>query len=95
MLAALCDVLNRIWAQRDSITPASSRRRQPGLLDVWKLLPHSDCKQCGLPTCMAYAAALLRSDATMDNCPKLLASQAAGQQAALVALLNLQPGKST
>lgn len=38
-------------------------------LAIFKLLPKTNCKECGVPTCMAFAMALAAGKATLDQCP--------------------------
>jgi ArsR family metal-binding transcriptional regulator len=90
MLDALADLLNKIWSHRGEIAPAAGPRRGPRLLDVWKLLPRSNCKRCGLPTCMAFAVGMLLGTATLPACTPLAEPAAAGQRAALAAMLNVE-----
>ncbi len=47
LLDAVRDLLNQCWAHRDTIQPVTAVRRAPRPLDVWTLLPQTNCKQCG------------------------------------------------
>jgi acetyl-CoA decarbonylase/synthase complex subunit gamma len=38
-------------------------------LDIFKLLPKKNCKECGQPTCLAFAMALAASKTSLDKCP--------------------------
>ena len=38
-------------------------------LEIFKLLPRKNCKECGHPTCLAFATALAASKTTLDKCP--------------------------
>ncbi|HHY41157.1 MAG TPA: acetyl-CoA decarbonylase/synthase complex subunit gamma, partial [Syntrophaceticus sp.] len=38
-------------------------------LAIFKLLPKTNCKECGFPTCMAFAMALASGKTTLDQCP--------------------------
>ena len=38
-------------------------------LAIFKLLPKTNCKECGVPTCMAFAMALASGKATLEQCP--------------------------
>lgn len=42
-----------------------------GPLDIYKNLPRTNCGRCPQKTCMAYAAAFLRGEAKVDDCPIL------------------------
>jgi len=38
-------------------------------LDIFKLLPKTNCKKCGMPTCLAFAMALAQKKVSLDQCP--------------------------
>ncbi len=38
-------------------------------LDIYKLLPKTNCKECGYATCLAFAMALAQKKASLDKCP--------------------------
>jgi len=38
-------------------------------LDVYKLLPKTNCRDCGFPTCLAFAMQLAAGKAGIDKCP--------------------------
>jgi acetyl-CoA decarbonylase/synthase complex subunit gamma len=38
-------------------------------LDIFKLLPKTNCKKCGQPTCLAFAMSLAQKKASLDQCP--------------------------
>lgn len=38
-------------------------------LEIFKLLPKSNCKKCGKPTCLAFAMALAQKRASLEECP--------------------------
>lgn len=38
-------------------------------LDIFKLLPKKNCKECAQPTCLAFAMALASSKTSLDKCP--------------------------
>ncbi len=53
-------------------------------LEIFKLLPKTNCKKCGMPTCLAFAMQLAQKRAKLEDCPdvseeakKLLAAAAA------------------
>src|SRR3972149_6005558 len=77
---ALAGAINATWDHRHELTPVSSARRAPQLLDVWSLLPRTNCKECGEPTCMAFAAALLRRARKAGECLPLKKSSALVEQ---------------
>ena len=38
-------------------------------LDIYKLLPKTNCKDCGFATCLAFAMALAQKKVSLDKCP--------------------------
>jgi len=41
-------------------------------IDVYMLLPKTNCKECGEENCMAYATKLVNREVTLEQCPPLL-----------------------
>lgn len=40
-------------------------------MDLLKLLDRSNCKKCGLPTCLAFAVAVFKGEKQLGECPAL------------------------
>lgn len=38
-------------------------------IEIFKLLPKTNCQECGVPTCMAFAVKLAAGQAELDACP--------------------------
>jgi ArsR family metal-binding transcriptional regulator len=66
-----CEFLNDIEAQKDSIKPNYTVYKPIPVIEIFKLLPKTNCKECGYLTCMAFAAALSQKEASLDQCPEL------------------------
>ncbi len=47
-------------------------------LDIFKNLPKENCKECGLPTCLAFAMKVASGQAGLDECPRLSDEARAG-----------------
>lgn len=41
-------------------------------IDVYKLLPKTNCKECGEENCMAFATKLVNREVSLEQCPPLL-----------------------
>ncbi len=41
------------------------------LMEIFKLLDKSNCRQCNEPTCLAFAAAVFKDQRRLDECPHL------------------------
>jgi len=73
LLEALKDAINAVWDNRATLSPVTRLRSAPHHLDIWSLLPRTNCKQCGELTCLAFAVELVKRHRALDECPPLLA----------------------
>jgi len=87
LLAAVRDLINQAWARRDEIQPKRAGRRVPRPLDVYELLPRTNCRACSEATCMAFAFGLLEARSQPEACPALADPAFAAQYQALMDLL--------
>lgn len=88
LLAALKDSVNAVWEHRQELVAITTAKRSPRPLDIWSLLPQTNCRQCGEMTCMAFAVGLLQQSRTLKECPVLDADpQFADRRVALDAML--------
>jgi len=63
--------INSAWESREEIEPSTSGAKQPALMEVLKLLPKTNCKECGEPTCMVFAVRVIEGAKDHSNCPPL------------------------
>lgn len=69
-IESLIDFLNDLHDRRAELQPCYKIHRKPAsTVDILKALPRTNCKKCGFPTCLAFAAALGKGDATPEACP--------------------------
>lgn len=88
LLKALVEAINTTWDHRAELVAVMAARRAPRWLDIWSLLPQTNCKRCGEATCMAFAAAILQGKRLLSECLPLLSDGAfADRKAALEAML--------
>ncbi|MDD3087214.1 MAG: acetyl-CoA decarbonylase/synthase complex subunit gamma [Candidatus Omnitrophica bacterium] len=65
-------------------------------LDIYKLLPKTNCRECGLSTCLAFAMQLAKKAAGIDKCPYLSKESKAileSQSQPLIRLVTLGSGE--
>lgn len=82
-IKGLIELVNRTWERRDEITPSTATRQRPTPMAVYKLLPGTNCKECGEATCWVFAAKLALSQKKLADCPVLSEPQYADRLAAL------------
>ena len=79
--------VNETWQKRDGITPRYVTREMPSVMDILKLLPLSNCRACGYPTCMAFAADVRAGKVMPESCPPLCAPDYAAKKDRLTSLI--------
>jgi ArsR family metal-binding transcriptional regulator len=65
------DFINKVDEKKSEITPDYTRKEPPKTIEIFKLLPKTNCRKCGRLTCMAFASALAKGNADIDECPEL------------------------
>ncbi|MEJ2708606.1 MAG: (Fe-S)-binding protein [Anaerolineales bacterium] len=86
-LKGLIDLVNRTWERRSEITPDITTRQRPTPMAIFKLLPRTNCKQCGDPTCYSFALKLAASQKKLTECSPLSDPQYTNNKIALEALM--------
>lgn len=67
----LVDFLNDLNDRKDSLKPNFKKFNPVSVMDIYRILPQTNCRECGFSTCMAFAAALSKRKAATDQCPGL------------------------
>ena len=70
-LGRLMAFVEHIEQRRNGLRPNFKRYRPVSPIDIFRLLPGTNCKDCGHPTCLAFAAALSRQKAKVTACPHI------------------------
>jgi len=63
--------INESWENHDDIEPSYEGTPKPKVIEILKLLPKSNCKECGEPTCMVFAARTAEGVKGPEDCPPL------------------------
>ncbi len=88
LLDALREAINATWDHRDELIPKKIPRRASQHLDIYILLPQTNCRQCGEATCLAFAVGLILRTRLLEECIPLRDDKAyVDRRATLVALL--------
>lgn len=91
LVSEIVERVNSVWRDREHITPcfAEKTRPRPSVIDIIRLLPRTNCKQCGCSTCLAYAAGLREGKTELGYCPALLKPEYAENRRKLMAILSV------
>jgi ArsR family metal-binding transcriptional regulator len=90
-LEGLIDLVNRTWERRAEITPDYTTHQRPTAMALYKLLPGTNCRVCGQPSCWNFALKLAAAQVELAACPPLGEPAYAERLANLEALLVPMP----
>ena len=63
--------INDAWEKRDEIEPCYEGMPKPKVIEILKLLPKTNCRECGFPTCMVFASLVGEGAKDSSDCPQL------------------------
>lgn len=63
--------INDAWERRDHIEPCEQGTPRPKVIDILKILPKTNCKACGEPTCMVFSVRVAEGAKDSRSCPYL------------------------
>jgi len=88
----LIKLVNHTWKGRAEIEPSYEVRRRPGMMEVYRLLPRTNCKACGEVSCFVFANKLVVGQTHLAQCATLCQQESYRQQRGeLQAMLDLAP----
>ncbi len=67
----LREEINDTWERRGEIHPRFESAPKTKVLEILKLLPKTNCGECGQPTCMVFATQVAEGGKDSDDCPPL------------------------
>ena len=83
----LKDLINETYEKRDRIEPNYSMAAELKALDIFKLLPGTNCKKCGELTCLAFAVKLVGRDTEITRCDPLFSEKYQEKRTVLLEIL--------
>ena len=87
VIAELIKTVNHTWEQRAGLEPNFEIQQRPTPMAIFKLLPGTNCKQCGQPTCFNFALKLATGQSVPADCPPMLEAEFAENLSQLQALI--------
>ena len=87
VLEQLKDFINQTYENRQNIEPCYKKGIELKYLDVFKLLPGTNCGKCGQPTCLAFATKVVQQEASIAQCSPLFGEQFAEKRKKLLDML--------
>jgi ArsR family metal-binding transcriptional regulator len=74
-IGRIADRVNRTWENRAEIQPDTTGRKRFAPMALYKLLPQTNCRECGAATCFSFALQLAANQKPITDCPPLLDSK--------------------
>jgi ArsR family metal-binding transcriptional regulator len=71
ILTWLQEAINQTWREKDAIKPSWEATRTPPMLPILKLLPRTNCRQCGETTCLVFAQQVAAKEKYPSDCPAI------------------------
>ena len=87
ILKWLKDLINETYEKRDRIEPNYSKGADLKALDIFKLLPGTNCRKCGELTCLAFAVKLVGRETEIKKCDPLFSEKYQEKRNVLLELL--------
>ena len=69
ILTWLQEAVNQTWREKDAIQPNWEATHTPPMLPILKLLPRTNCHQCGEATCLVFAQQVAAREKCPSDCP--------------------------
>lgn len=63
--------INEAWEKRNEIEPSYESLPRPQVMQILRLLPKTNCRECGEPTCMVFAVSVTEGIKGVEDCPPL------------------------
>lgn len=87
VVESLVKTINETWERRADIEPDYRKRERLKHMDVYKLLPGTNCGACGEPSCFAFALKVTVVEVKIENCRTLFTDEYRNEREELQALL--------
>lgn len=87
ILDELVGEINRVWDRRNEIRPDYAKRTRPTAMAIYRLLPRTNCKACGQPTCFTFALQIAAGNMELSACEPFNSDEFATQRQRLQGLL--------
>jgi len=88
ILIWLKNLINETYELRNRIETNFSKGAELKALDIYKLLPGTNCKKCGELTCLAFAVKLVGQEIEIKKCIPLFSDEFKGKRKVLLDLIH-------
>ncbi len=88
VMEELKQIINETYQERDTIEPDYTMPKELKSSDILKLLPGTNCKECGERTCFAFSFKLIRHEVAILKCAPLFLEKYEEKRKVLLKLLD-------
>ncbi len=88
VMEELKQIINETYRKSDTIEPDYTMPKELKSSDILKLLPGTNCRECGERTCFAFSFKLIRHEAVISKCTPLFLKEYEDKQKMLFKLLD-------
>jgi ArsR family metal-binding transcriptional regulator len=84
----LAEAINTTWERREELVAVTQPKAVLRPLDIYTLLPQTNCGECGEVTCLAFAARLFMQEVEPQECTPMFSDPGFEERAATLAALS-------
>jgi len=83
----LKNFINETYQKRETMEPDYQRHQRLGVLEIYKLLPGINCRECGQASCLSFAVKLCQEEVEITKCKRILLADYTEKRKMLFTLL--------
>ena len=87
VMEELKQIINETYQNREKIEPNYTTAKELKSSDILKLLPGTNCKECGERTCFSFSFKLIRHEVEISKCKPFFSGEYEEKRRALLQLL--------
>ena len=80
-------LINDTFERKDEINPDYEKRERLNVLDLYKLLPKTNCRNCGELTCLAFAVSVISGSISIMQCANIFKAEYKNNREKILELL--------
>lgn len=80
VIDGLVELVNDVWNRRGEIEPDTGTRENLQPLELYRLLPRTNCQVCGESSCFTFALKLAAGQLELQKCEPLFAEEQYSEQ---------------
>jgi ArsR family metal-binding transcriptional regulator len=83
----LVGLVNQVWEKHEQLEPDTTTHKHLQPLELYQLLPRTNCRACGEETCFNFALKLVAAQTNLERCTPLYEKELEAQRGQLETVL--------